>query len=69
MVDSDDDGIYDKQLETYTLTVNTTTGGEIVSEQVEKYSESAVIEIEAQANSGYTFTGWTSSKWCFWRCK
>jgi len=61
MIDSDDDGTYDEQLEKYTLTVNTTTGGEIVSEQVEKYSENAVVEIEAKAKSGYTFTGWTSS--------
>jgi len=48
------------QLPTYALTVSAGTGGTASGTQSGVYAEGAEINVTATANSGYTFSGWTT---------
>ena len=49
------------ELGSYTLSIVADMGGSITKGTGGSYFESEVIDIEATANGGYTFSGWTSS--------
>lgn len=46
---------------TYTLTIRAGAGGSITQGTSGNYVQGTIINISANANSGYTFNGWTSS--------
>ena len=50
-----------KEAETYPLEFECEDGGQIIVGNNGNYYEGKKINIEAKANSGYSFAGWTTS--------